>query len=217
MEQNYFQYKDQYFKPEKGVTIGSPISGKIAEIYLQKIEEENKQWLDSQEIRYYRRYVDDIVIIYNQTLIKEEQILRGFNKINKHLQFKATVEENKKIHFLDLTIHREDHNLGISIYRKPMDTDTTIHYLSNQPHEQKMAAFRIHVNRLMTLPIPQKDKEAEWTTILGIAKNNGFPRHTIERKEKKKKKKRHQSTDKEPTKSKWTPFRYFGPGGEKNN
>jgi len=40
-EQNYFQYKNQYFKPEKGVTMGSPIPGKIAEIYLQNIEEEN--------------------------------------------------------------------------------------------------------------------------------------------------------------------------------
>jgi hypothetical protein len=175
MEQNYFQYKNQYFKPEKGVSMGSPISGKTAEIYLQKIEEENiKQWLDSKEIRYYRQYGEDIIIIYNQTLINEEQILRGFNKINKHLQFNATVEENKKIHFLDLTIHREDNNLSISIYRKLTDTDTTIHYLSNHPHEQKMAAFRFHINRLMTLPIPQKDKEAEWTTILGIAKIHWF-------------------------------------------
>ena len=63
----------------------------------------------------------------------------------------------------------------------------------------------------MKLPIPQKDKEAEWTTILGIAKNNGFPRNNIERLKENLIKKGHQLTDKEPTKSKWIPFTYFGP------
>jgi len=27
IEQNYFQYKKQYFKPEKGIAVGSSISG----------------------------------------------------------------------------------------------------------------------------------------------------------------------------------------------
>jgi len=39
IEQNYFQYNNQYFKPEKGIAMGSPISGTLAEIYLQLIEE----------------------------------------------------------------------------------------------------------------------------------------------------------------------------------
>ena len=39
IEQNYFQYNNQYFKPEKGIAMGSPISGTLAEIYSQLIEE----------------------------------------------------------------------------------------------------------------------------------------------------------------------------------
>ena len=38
IEQNYFQYNNQYFKPEKGIAMGSPISGTLAEIYLQLIK-----------------------------------------------------------------------------------------------------------------------------------------------------------------------------------
>jgi len=179
MEQNYFQYKKSILQTVKGCHNGFTNIRQNSRNLLTKIEVDNiKQWLDSKEIRYYRQYVDDI-IIYNHALINEEQILRGFNKINKNLQFKATVEENKKIHFLDLTIHRKDNNLSISIHRKPTDRDTTIHYLSSHPYEQKMVAFRFHINRLMTLPIPQKDKETEWTTILGIAKNNGFLRNNL--------------------------------------
>jgi hypothetical protein len=39
MEQNYFQYNKQCYKPKKGIAMGSPLSGYLAEIYIQEIEE----------------------------------------------------------------------------------------------------------------------------------------------------------------------------------
>jgi len=39
IEQNYFQYNNQFFRPRNGIAMGSPISGTLAEIYLQHIEE----------------------------------------------------------------------------------------------------------------------------------------------------------------------------------
>ena len=38
MKQNYFQYEDQTFQPQKGIAMGSPISGTMAEIYIQYLE-----------------------------------------------------------------------------------------------------------------------------------------------------------------------------------
>ena len=135
MEQNYFQYDNFFYKPQKGIAMGSPISGMLAEIYLQYIENDYiKHSFDSNEIIFYRRYVYDILIIYNQNKIKEDQILVKINNIDKHLQFKMTTEENGNINFLDLTIHRGNENLSISIYRKATNTETTIHYLSNHPY-----------------------------------------------------------------------------------
>jgi hypothetical protein len=53
--------------------MGSPVSGTLAQLYLQKIEKDYvKLWLDSKEISYYKRYVDDIIIIYNTDRINEE-------------------------------------------------------------------------------------------------------------------------------------------------
>ena len=91
--------------------------------------------------------------------------------------------------------------MSTNVYRKPTDTDTTIHYLSNHPLEQKMAAFRYHINRLITLPITQEKKEIEWATIQKTAKNNGFPINMIE---KLKEKLVHQRL--KPTNHKWIPF-----------
>ena len=66
LSQNYFQYNDQYFQPIKGIAMGSPISSTIAEIYLQFFEELFiRHWMESGEISYYKRYVDEILIIFD--------------------------------------------------------------------------------------------------------------------------------------------------------
>jgi hypothetical protein len=60
------------FQHEKGIAMDSPISSTIAEIYIQFLEELYiKQWLDSKQIMYYKRYMDDILIIYNQNKTKQ--------------------------------------------------------------------------------------------------------------------------------------------------
>jgi len=39
MKQNYFQYNGRFLQPDKGISMGSPISSTIAEVHLQYIEE----------------------------------------------------------------------------------------------------------------------------------------------------------------------------------
>jgi hypothetical protein len=38
LQQNYFTFQEQIYQPDKGIAMGSPISGTIAEIFLQYIE-----------------------------------------------------------------------------------------------------------------------------------------------------------------------------------
>jgi hypothetical protein len=51
-------------------------------------------------------------------------------------------------------------------------TDTTVLYSSNHTHEYKIAAFRYHINRMITLHIIEKSKNEEWKTLFVIARNN---------------------------------------------
>ena len=75
----------------------SPLSSTVAEIYLQFLEEMSvKQWLESKEIIYYKRYVDDILIIFDQNKVTE-RITNHMNNIDKHLEFKLSEEENYTI------------------------------------------------------------------------------------------------------------------------
>jgi hypothetical protein len=78
------------------------------------------------EITYYRRYVDDIIIIFDQNILNEESITNNMNNKHRYLEFKLTEEESKNINYLDLPLH--NNNLQLAIYRKLTQTDTTVHF-----------------------------------------------------------------------------------------
>jgi len=65
-------------KPKHGIAMGSPISGIVAEIYLQHLEEMYmKHWIESGHIMYYKRYVDHIVIVFDH---KKNEWIRNNQK-----------------------------------------------------------------------------------------------------------------------------------------
>jgi hypothetical protein len=139
LEQNYFTFLDNTYQPEKGVSMGSPLSNTIAEIFLQHLEQINlKQLLDANTITFYTRYVV-ILIVYNIKLISPVTICNQINKLHPNLIFSPTHEMNNTISFLDLQITRLPTTIDIDIYRKPTTTDTTINFKSNHPIEHKMA------------------------------------------------------------------------------
>jgi hypothetical protein len=57
-----------------------------------------KHWLDNKEIIFYERYVDDILIVYDQRKTNEQTILYQINKVDKNLQFKISTEKKTSLH-----------------------------------------------------------------------------------------------------------------------
>jgi organic radical activating enzyme len=137
--------------------MGSPISGTIAELMIQHIENQHiKHLIETGNITYYTRYVDDIFIIYNSTKTTIEEIQSYTNHIHKNLKFAITQENNKQLNFLDILNTRQEQKLDINMHRKNTTTDTTINYLSNHPMEHKIAAYRYYINRMKKLPLNKK-------------------------------------------------------------
>jgi hypothetical protein len=120
-----------------------------------------KQWLESKEIVYYKRYVD-ILNIFDQNKTKEKTTIYQMNNIDKHLELKLSEEENNSIKYLDLYIHRNTNCIDLGIYRKSTYTDVTTQFSSNHRHEHKLAAFSYYINRILTLPITKQAKQSEW-------------------------------------------------------
>jgi hypothetical protein len=80
MDQNYFQFNQQYYKQTSGVAMGAPTSAILAETYLQHMEHmQIYPILIKQHIIGYFRYVDDILVIYDQNKTNIDETLNEFN------------------------------------------------------------------------------------------------------------------------------------------
>ena len=80
--------------------------------------------------------MDDTINVASHT--NPDIISQYSNSMHHNLQLNATLENNDRGNFLDLSINRDASQLEIDIFRKPTTTDTTISHLYIQPSEQNL-------------------------------------------------------------------------------
>jgi hypothetical protein len=156
LSQTYFTFQNKIYQPEKGVSMGSPILITIAKIFLHLGDIHIKQLLDTKNITFYTRYVNDILIICNTKRTNPNLINKSINQIYTNIKLNPTYESNGCISFLDLLIIQKQSNLEIDIFCKLTTTDATNNFLSNHPMEHKIAAYRHHITRMHSLPLTPK-------------------------------------------------------------
>ena len=160
--------------------MGSPISSTLAEMYLQFFERVYlKHHLETKNIIYYKIYVDDLIIIYDQTKIYADTIYDIINNIDVHLEYKLTEEGKCTTNYLNLSIQRKHNEFQMNIYRKPTFVDITIHNMSKQPHSHKMAGFHFYINRMVHILDSKQAIKQECDKFITSARNNCFPIHLI--------------------------------------
>jgi hypothetical protein len=117
--QNHFSSQDKTYVQNNGLAMGVPTSSILSEIYLQFLE--NTKIFDilkEEKIIGYFRYVDDILIIYNENITDVNQVLKSFNDITPSLTFTLEQEEENKLNFLDILIIKTEDKISFDTYRK---------------------------------------------------------------------------------------------------
>jgi len=67
MKQNFFTFLNNWYTQNDGLAMGAPTSPILSEIYLQNMEHSHLYTrLTENKILGYFRYVEDILIIYNE-------------------------------------------------------------------------------------------------------------------------------------------------------
>ena len=91
LQQNYRIFQEQIYQPDKGIAIGSPISGKIAHILLQHLGHIHvRPLIDSKQMLFYTRYIDDILIIYDTERTNQDNLTQYTNSMHTDFQFNPT-------------------------------------------------------------------------------------------------------------------------------
>jgi hypothetical protein len=160
--------------------MGAPTSAILAEIFIQHLEHNDIiKILQKYHIIDYYRYVDDILIIYNEDHTNTEDTLNEFNSIHPNIQDTMERQTNNKLNYLDITNENMSNAFTFSIYRKPTTIDLIIHNDSCHPTEHKYLAIRYLVNRMNTYSISTESKHNESQLIKTILHNKYPPQIRI--------------------------------------
>ena len=135
--------------------MGSPLSPILAEVFLNNLEVEyiSQNTLFRTHILEWRRYVDDVFVIFKGSIADIDRFVGFLNTIHPNISFTSEVEHNHTLPFLDLNISNLNNCLSFEIYRKPTHTDHTIPFSSTHPVQHKLAAFRSMLQRMHKVPM----------------------------------------------------------------
>nr|VZI48829.1 unnamed protein product [Spirometra erinaceieuropaei] len=168
---NYCLFDGKFYKQVKGTPMGSPISGLLAELVLQRLEQdvvhtfEPKMWL---------RYVDDTFVIIKTREV--ERLHQSLNSVFPAIQFTREEATGDTLPFLDVSIQRlSDGKLATSVHRKESSAEIILKYGSNHPAAHKRNSVRTLFHRAHRTCNSDDALKKELAYLHRLFRSNGYP------------------------------------------
>ena len=141
---NIFEFNNKFYHQILGLAMGSKIAPFLAILVLDKLEKTSIYADTSLSIGYYKRYVDDIFILANDSS-HAQAILEKANMCHETIKFELELpSESNTICLLDTKIQlQENGEIETSFFVKKAKKDIFIHANSAQPLQIKQHQIRI--------------------------------------------------------------------------
>ena len=119
LQNNFFNFEGKIYKQIDGVTLEYPLRPTLANAFLCFHEQ---IWLnecpDEFKPAYYRRYVDDIFVLFRSP-DHLEKFKNYLSSKYRNIRFICKKEQNNSMSFLDVLITRTSNGFKTSVYHKP--------------------------------------------------------------------------------------------------
>ncbi|VDN20397.1 unnamed protein product, partial [Dibothriocephalus latus] len=159
----------------KGTPMGSPRSGLIAEVVLQRIEH---LVFTKYQPKFWARYVDETFVIVKTSDI--EQLKDPLNSVDPNIQFTKEEERKKQLPYLDVLVRRCSTGiLQTMVFKKATDTNKVLHFNSNYTTCHKRSCVRTLFQRVETHCSTPAARRAEQQYLHELFRANGYPKSFI--------------------------------------
>ena len=135
LKKNYFEFNNEYYLQISGTAMGTRCAPNYAIIFMAELEEDFFTTLTLQP-KIWKRFIDDIFMIWNHGEPELEILLTRLNQFHPTIKF---TEEHSEygIPFLDTFTYIDGEELKTRVYHKPTDNKQYLHYNSCHPLQQK--------------------------------------------------------------------------------
>ena len=159
--------------------MGSPVSPAVANIFMASLEERALKTFAHPPTTWHR-FVDDVFSIMKKSFVQE--FLTHLNNQHPSIQFTFEMEDNRKLPFLDTTVHHcEDGTLRIDTFRKPTHTGRYLQLDSSHPLSTKRSVVTSLLKRIDYITLGDEAKSREEHRLREELKANGYPEAFINR------------------------------------
>lgn len=135
LELNSFEFNGSFFLQTSGTAMGTKMAPNYANIFMGNLE---SNFLASRSLKplFYKRYIDDIFLIWSHSEEELLEFIRAFNFAHPSICFTDSYSRSE-ITFLDTRVLINDSKLATQLYRKPTDRQKYLHYDSRHPRHCK--------------------------------------------------------------------------------
>ena len=116
LDQNFSQFNNIFYKQNRGLAMGSPISPFLAELFMDSLEQIISNSSFFKKVTSWSRYVDDVFGLFNGNLEELLDFQKYLNSLHPNIKFTLEIEKNNCINFLDLAIIKHNNKLHFNIY-----------------------------------------------------------------------------------------------------
>ena len=117
--------------------MGSKCSASYANLFMNNFEETWIYKLIRKNSNFYKRFIDDIFILWNGTREQLKEFIEQINTVHPTIKFEANYSFNS-INFLDTHIYKnKNRKLCTTLHVKPTDRQSYLHHKSYHPTASK--------------------------------------------------------------------------------
>ena len=180
-KESFFMFNNKFYKQIDGVAMGSPLGPALANIFMCNFE---NKWLKdcphSLKPVFYRRYVDDIFVLFS-SLDQAEKFKKYLSSKHPNINFSLEKENEGRSSFLDVNIFREKERFVTNVYGKKTFSGVYTNFHSFIPETYKTGLIKSLLFRCFNLCSDFVKFHHEINKLKGILYKNSYPRDFVDR------------------------------------
>jgi hypothetical protein len=174
---NDFEFAGEIYQQICGCAMGKRFSPSFANIYVAEWEEDALNKCPKQPL-FYRRYLDDIFMIWNHSREEFDEFFTILNNHDPNIKLKANIDQSS-VDFLDVTLYKGvNYNtsglLDYKVFFKPTDSHQLLHKKSFHPPHTFKGIIKSQIIRFHRNSSDRKNFESACSTLFKALKPRGY-------------------------------------------
>ena len=174
-KESLIMLNNKFYKQTDGVAMKSPLGSAVANIFKCRF---GKKWLKdcphSLKLVFYRRYVDDIFVLFS-SLDKAEKLKKYLSSKHPSIKLSLEKENDGRLSFLDINIFRGKGKFITNVYRKKTFSGVYTNFNSFIPETYKTVLIESLLFRCFNLCSDFSKFHHEINISKGILYKNSYP------------------------------------------